>query len=59
MPILDFGLDGSWTGGDTCGIEEDGMGTGFGRLLEPFSDGEGETIVDEGPEWVLLLDSKV
>ena len=58
MPILDLGFDGSWRGEDTCGIEEDGMGTGFGRLLELFSSGEGETDVDEGTEWVLFLESK-
>jgi hypothetical protein len=31
------------------------MGTGFGRLLELFSSGEGETVVDER---VLFLKSK-
>jgi len=55
VPILDLGLDGSWRGE---GIEEDGTGTGFGRLLELFSNGEGETVVDEGTEWVLFLEFK-
>jgi len=51
-------LDGFWRGEDICGIEEDGMGTGFGRLLELFSSGEGEAVVGWGTERVLLLESK-
>lgn len=58
MPILDLGLDESCGSEDTWRTEEDGMGTGFGRLLELFKSGEGEVIVDEGTELVLFLDSK-
>lgn len=35
------------------------MGTGFGRLLEFFKSGEGETVANEGPDWARLLESKL
>ena len=57
VPILDLGLDWSWRGGVTREKEE---GTGFGRVLEFFTNGDGEVVVDdEGTEWVLFLDPKV
>lgn len=59
MPILDRCLDGSRRGDDTWGIEEDGTGTGFWRLLEFFKSGDGDTVVDEGTDRVRFLESKL
>jgi len=44
--------------GEDAWEEVEGTGTGFGRLLELFSNGEGEGIVEEGTEWVLFLDAR-
>ena len=59
VPILDRCLDGSRRGEDTWGIEEDGTGTGRGRLLEFFKSGDREIVADEGTRWVRFLGSKL
>lgn len=41
-------------------MEEDGRGTGLGRLLEFFRSGDGETFTEEGgPDLVRFLESKL